>query len=330
MATNTERVPKQLKAAAGPEQWWKNKKTVGEKIGNAVLRNKADGVFKRVSGLFQARGTSSSQEDVQLKVTAESSAGAQFTLLPLAEALDEEKWEVLAHFCSGTFRLGDDRAVVKHTIAEGGTIKKVSAIMTMAGQPPMAEAEYDLEAFIGSWMEPEPETVDLLTYNGTGADTQEVGDPEDVTVEDPDVLVELDGWPTLLAHLRIMGKLGSDATDVTREGLVPWVAAALGMQWKGAGRAKLGDEELIRAMDKLDQRLKDKASPHAKRLKRFVAVGAMGNSPGEHGESLGRLYLDGAAETLREHGWRLRRRPKRQPRRNARRPERRRPRTRIL
>ena len=79
------------------------------------------------------------------------------------------------------------------------------------------------------------------------------------------------------------------------------MAAALGMQWKGPERAKLGDEELIRAMDKLEQRLKEKASPHAKRLKRFVAVGAMGNSPGEHGESLGRLYLDGAAEKAR-HG----------------------------
>ena len=162
MTTSTERVPRLLKAAAGPEPWWKNKKTVGEKIGNAVLRNKADGVFKRVSGLFQARGTSSTPEAVQLKVTAESAAGAQFTLLPLAEALDGEKWEVMAHFCSGTFRLGEAKAVVKHTIAEGGTIKKVSAVMTMAGKQPMPEAEYDLDAFIGSWMEPEPETVNLL------------------------------------------------------------------------------------------------------------------------------------------------------------------------
>ena len=52
-------------------------------------------------------------------------------------------------------------------------------------------------------------------YLGTGPDTQQVGDPDDVTVEDADVLVELDGWPTVLAHIRIMGKLDHDATDVT-------------------------------------------------------------------------------------------------------------------
>ena len=258
---------------------------------------KADNSVKRVVGVFQARGTSSSTNAVALKVALVGTAGAPHTLLPLAEALDGEKWAVWVHFCSGTFRMGADIAEVKNTVAEGGNITKVVAVLTMAGQPPMPEGEYELEAFIASWLDPPREggaDEERRVALGTGGD--DAADALDVSVEDPEVEVELGAWPAILAHVRIMERLDLTVTSLKREDLVPWVAAALRMQWKGPDRAKLGDEELVIALDKLEKQLGDKSSPNKNRLKRYAAIKAIGDSPGEHGRTLGRLYLDGAAE----------------------------------
>ena len=185
------------------------KKEVSDKIGSALLVSQTDGRVKRVVGVFQSRSSSSaSPNEVQLKTALVGTAGAPTTLLPLAEALDGEKWKVLVHFCNGTFKMGQDTADVKQTVVSDGNIVGVRAVLTMAGQQPMPEADYALEAFIDSWVDP-PGADD--NEDGDAGDAQRRGDvgseAEDVTVEDPDVEVELGEWPTVLGHIRIMENL---------------------------------------------------------------------------------------------------------------------------
>ena len=44
---------------------------------------------------------------------------------------------------------------------------------------------------------------------------------EDVTVEDPDVEVELGAWPTVLGHIRVMEQLDLPVTALRKDSLVP-------------------------------------------------------------------------------------------------------------
>ena len=83
--------------------------------------------------------------------------------------------------------------------------------------------------------------------------------------------------------------------DIQRHVAVPWVAAALGERWKDSeAYGMAGFEDTIQ---RLEDGLKQHASPAVKRLKRYAALGALGDTPQDRGRSIRRLYLDGAAET---------------------------------
>ena len=136
-----------------PAEWWKEKKSVADRIGNALLiSNTQLADARRVVGLFQQRATSGGAEHVQLKTAASKRDGAGIRQLKLEDALDSTKWRVIPHFYESTFDMHGDTARVIDTEESAGTIAGVRAVLTMKGQPPGPEAVYPLIAFLLAWV----------------------------------------------------------------------------------------------------------------------------------------------------------------------------------
>ena len=103
-------------------------------------------------------------------------------------------------------------------------------------------------------------------------------------------------YPQVLEALRTAELLLLNEVDIQRHVAVPWVAAALGEKWKGVEAYELaGFPDTIK---RLEDGLKEHASPSVNRLKRYASLGALGDTPQDRGKSIRRLYLDGAAETM--------------------------------
>ena len=96
--------------------WWKDKKSVADHVGNALLISQPlrDRV-RRVVGLYQQRASEADPQRVVLKVATAAGDGAGITKIDLVDALDSDKWQLLPHFMETTFEDGGDTARVLDT-----------------------------------------------------------------------------------------------------------------------------------------------------------------------------------------------------------------------
>ena len=82
--------------------------------------------------------------------------------------------------------------------------------------------------------------------------------------------------------------------EYTRAILVPWVSASLAVPWIGSDA--FSPAGFSTALEELEGELESLASPGVVRLRRYAMLDAIGDTPQEKGETVRRLYLDGAAQ----------------------------------
>ena len=103
----------------------------------------------------------------------------------------------------------------------------------------------------------------------------------------------LEAFPRVLLSLRGAEMVTLQQTECTREEIVPWVAASLGIQW--VGKEAFKPDGLSDTLQILETELAQKTSPAVVRLRRYASLEALGTSPKEKGATMRLLYLDGAA-----------------------------------
>ena len=121
MQTPHGAAPTREELSNAPAEWWREKKAVADKIGNALLVSLTPPMdVRRVVGLFQSRASGGGAEHVQLKTAASKRDGASIRQLKLEDALDGTKWMIITHFYEAVFDVQGDQAHVMDTVRKQG------------------------------------------------------------------------------------------------------------------------------------------------------------------------------------------------------------------
>ena len=110
----------------------------------------------------------------------------------------------------------------------------------------------------------------------------------------PEVVEQLGRYPKILAALWGAEMVTLQEEECTRAILVPWVSASLAVPWVGSDA--FSPAGFSTALEELEGELGSLASPGVVRLRRYAMLDAIGDTPKEKGETVRRLYLDGAAQ----------------------------------